>query len=614
LMEAEVPTVIGASRFTQQVLDAPATVTIVTRDEIERYGYRTLADILRAVRGLYVTYDRNYTYLGIRGFARPGDYNSRVLLLVDGHRMNDAIYEMAPIGIDFPLDVDLIERVEVVRGPSSSLYGTSAFFGVINVVTRRGPALGPAVSAAFGSQGTHEVRATGGHGLAGGFDLTASVSHYGSDGVGVVPVGDSGLASVDMDFERASKLFGSVSRGRWTATSAIATRTKGIPTGAYGTSLTETGSQTTDVRGFADVRYQRPVLGASVVWNASYDVYRYDGVYKGDQADDDLVDYGYSQWWGTELAATRRARAHQQTAGTELRYAAQEDQGWYYMATPRTRILDDRRTEYSWAGYVQDELTLSRRAIVSAGVRVDHFSTLGNTANPRLGLILKPGSRSALKVLYGTAFRAPNAFELYYYGDASDRLEPERIRTLELAWEQHLQGPTRVSTSLFRYRLDDLIGQIEDLTNPDGLAYGNTGGASATGVEAEIERNWSQVQVGTSYTFTRAVSTDTGGALSNSPRHMARGRASSPLFGHRLVVGGEWYATGRRTSVTGDVASRFGLASLSISAPSLARGLHLSVNLQNVLDRTYFDPGGEEHPGPILQDGRTARATLSWRF
>ena len=119
LADLPIDSVYGASSYNQKVTEAPSSITIVTSDEIQRYGYRTLADILRSVRGFYVTYDRNYSFLGVRGFSRPGDYNARVLLLVDGHRLNDNIFGAALIGTEFPLDVDLIERVEIIRGPSS---------------------------------------------------------------------------------------------------------------------------------------------------------------------------------------------------------------------------------------------------------------------------------------------------------------------------------------------------------------------------------------------------------------------------------------------------------------------------------------------------------------
>src|SRR4029077_16955505 len=103
--------VYSASKSVQSVSDAPPSVTVVTVDEIQKYGYRTLADILRNVRGFYVTYDRNYGYLGVRGYGPSGDYNSRIAVLIDGHRLNDNIFDSAPVGTDFPLDVDLIDRV-----------------------------------------------------------------------------------------------------------------------------------------------------------------------------------------------------------------------------------------------------------------------------------------------------------------------------------------------------------------------------------------------------------------------------------------------------------------------------------------------------------------------
>ncbi len=78
LMSINVDSVYGASGFEQKVTEAPASVTIITSEEIQRYGYRTLADILRNVPGFYVTYDRNYSYLGVRGFGLPGQYNNSI--------------------------------------------------------------------------------------------------------------------------------------------------------------------------------------------------------------------------------------------------------------------------------------------------------------------------------------------------------------------------------------------------------------------------------------------------------------------------------------------------------------------------------------------------------
>src|SRR3989454_5505517 len=134
----DLPSVFGASKYEQKPSEAPASISIITADEIQRYGYRTLSEILRSVRGLFTTYDRNYSYIGARGFDRPGDYDTRILLLLDGHRINDNVYDQASIGTESIVDVNAIERVEVIRGPSSSLYGTNAFLAVVNVITKSG--------------------------------------------------------------------------------------------------------------------------------------------------------------------------------------------------------------------------------------------------------------------------------------------------------------------------------------------------------------------------------------------------------------------------------------------------------------------------------------------
>src|ERR1039458_5316087 len=137
LLKVDIDSVYGAAGYKQQVSDTPASITVITADEIKRYGYRTLADILRNVPGFYVTSDRVYNYIGERGYGPPGDYNTRFLLLVDGHSMNADVDGNLGIAMDFPVDIDLIDRVEVIRGPNSSNYIASALLGVINVITKR---------------------------------------------------------------------------------------------------------------------------------------------------------------------------------------------------------------------------------------------------------------------------------------------------------------------------------------------------------------------------------------------------------------------------------------------------------------------------------------------
>lgn len=183
LISIRVDSVFGASKYEQKVTRAPASVSIVTSDEIKKFGYRNLADVLRSTRGFYVTADRNYSNLGVRGFGRPGDFNTRLLLLVDGHRMNDNLYSVAQVGTESILDVDLIDRVEIIRGPSSSIYGNSAFFGVINVVTKKGSQIdGVQASVEGGGFDTYKGRFTFGKQFTNGLEMVVSGSLFDTGG------------------------------------------------------------------------------------------------------------------------------------------------------------------------------------------------------------------------------------------------------------------------------------------------------------------------------------------------------------------------------------------------------------------------------------------------
>ena len=164
-----------AAKYAQSLSRAPASVTLITSDDIERYGYQTLEDVMSHVRGLYVSYDRNYNYLGVRGFSRPTDYNNRILLLINGHSNNENVYGSAAIGTEFALDLDAVERIEIVRGPGAALYGTSAMFAVVNVITKEGRAIdGLKFSAQTGSYGRLQGSAAFGKEFASGLDIAVS--------------------------------------------------------------------------------------------------------------------------------------------------------------------------------------------------------------------------------------------------------------------------------------------------------------------------------------------------------------------------------------------------------------------------------------------------------
>lgn len=617
LATVEVNTVFGASRYLQRVTDAPSAVSIVTHEEIERFGYQTLAEILRGVRGFYVSNDRNYTYLGVRGFSRPGDYNSRVLLLIDGHRLNETVYDLAYFGSEFPLNIDLIDRVEVVRGPGSSVYGTSAFFAVINVITKKAAAI-PSLRASVlgGSLKTGAVEGSYGRETSRGTEFVVSGSTFASHGDKLFTVPGVGTAQ-DMDTESSWSTFGSVSHGPWSVTGLRSSRDKRIPTGAYGVLLDDRRTQTTDTRMYVDLAYDGQIRDTGLVWRAAYDHAGYDGMYISPGEDGSrvsLADFAHADWWSTELTLTRRVkRRHFLTGGAEYRNNFRQDQLSYYVE-PFAPSLDIQKSSQVGAIFAQDEITITPRLSVTAGIRQDWSSTSEGSTNVRLAAIIKPIAEASLKVLHGSAFRAPNPYELYYYSNPSPLL-PERIRTTEVIWEQYVQRRFRMSISGFIYHADDLISQMPAPSSSEDFVFANIEEASARGLELEAEGAWrGGVHTLASYTFQDVHSEPNDQRLSNSPRHLFRAQVTGPVIPRILFFGAEGLYTGDRLTIRHNVAEGAFLGNLTLTSRALSRA-RLSLTVGNIFNRGYVDPGAEEHPCDVIaQQGRTVRAKLSWRF
>jgi outer membrane receptor protein involved in Fe transport len=614
--------VYAASKFVQDVAQAPASVTIVTADEIRRHGYRTLADILRSVRGFYIAYDRNYSYVGVRGFLRPGDYNSRVLLQVNGHRLNEPIFEQALLGTESPIDVTLFERVEVIRGPSSSLYGTSAFFAVVNVITRSGRSIGGTeVEVEGGTQFLRRGRVSVGGKTARGFEGMLSASAHGSDGNDRIyypefdtPPETDGYA-IQADHDRSASVFASGTAGRFRMQGGFGSRTKTIPTAPFETLFNVTTTETQDVRGFADLQYTRRADARTTVeLRAAYDHYYYNGDFSYDTGM--FHDDARGEWVTTEASAVRQMGAHALTVGTEYRHHFKQNQS---AADDTGLLLDSHHTSDTLAVYAEDEYRVNQHVLVNAGLRWDeYFDLFGGTVNPRVALILTPFQGGTLKVLYGRAFRAPNPFELYYdQNEISAQLEPEHIQTVEVAWEQRLAPRLQVTASVFRNHVQGLISQRSGSGDTiDGLYFRNDESVTADGLELEIQGELpGRTHVRVAQVFQAAALDADGRLISNSPQVLSTLVLDAPIPHTDAVIAFDGYYIGERRRVVDGMVDGAFVGNLSITRRWTGLGLGLGLTIANVFNAQYADPGSVEHRQEALpQDGRTAAMRLSWRF
>jgi outer membrane receptor for ferrienterochelin and colicins len=621
----DVPSVFGASKYEQDPAEAPASVTVVTADEIERFGYRTLSEILRSVRGLYVNDDRNYNYVGVRGFGRPGDYNTRVLLLLDGHRTNDNIYDQAAIGTDAYLDVDLIDRVEIIRGPGSSLYGTSAFLGVINVVTKPGRALkGGELSARLASHDTAKAGVTYGTRTDGGFEWLVSGSYYRSDGERIyfpefdAPETNGGWAEgVDGDEYRSA--FAKLSRGDLSLEAAYASREKVVPTASFETVFNDPRNRTTDERVFLALKHDREIGQRSrVITTLSYDSYAYDGTYV--YTDGLQQDTGRGAWWTAESQYVGSlGDKNKLTAGAEWRENTRQDQELHDV-DPYESVLDVRGSGSIFALYAQDEYRPRENWIADVGVRYDRYDTFGGTTNPRLALIGRFRDRTTLKLLYGRAFRAPNPYEMFYDDNGVSQkgnpsLEPETISTYEAEIEHRFRGGARGLVSLYSYGVSNLITQETDPAD-DLAVFRNLERVKGQGVEAEIRAGFGEAVEGRlsgAYQTSRDDATDE--LLTNSPRTLLSLAFSSPLITRKLLVSIEERYMSRRKVLDGGYAGGFAVTNLNFLLKGAKRLPAVSVGVYNLLDHPYGDPAGEEHVQRVIpQEGRSFRFYLRFAF
>ena len=584
------PIVVTADRMPIPAAAVPAAVTVLSGAALRAQGIRTVADALRTVPGAMVVASGSFgaqTSLFVRG--GESDY---VKVLIDGVPQNQ------PGGaFDFAnLTLDGVERIEVVRGPVSVLYGSDAVAGVVQIFTRTGQGTARStLSVRAGSLGTTDASMDlAGGGAAVGYAFGAS--RFSSDGIyainneyrNVVVNGRIGWRPDPRSDVGLSLRFGD-----------------GVfhyPTDGAGNVVDANQRQSTrgpsvglDAGRFLSTRLEARISAA----------YHEDDVRFDDEPDDSSDTGPFASYHSRDrirrIALGGRANLHvgagtALTGGTEVEWQRQRG----------TTLDTARRTA---AVYAQAVTGLQRAIAVTAGARLEDNEQFGAHVTGRAGAAWRVDAKTRLRVSAGTGFKEPTFYENFATGfvRGNPKLEPEQSSSWEVGVERTVPGNVLVAVSYFDQRFRDLVLYTFTPVGPDSVNYINLAGALARGVELTLTAPLGAgrtASVGFTHLITRVL---TGGPdpafvagqpLLRRPRDVATAALSTPL-GARGIVSVAARYVGRRddfdygafTRVTlrpytrADLAGEFRVTSDHAALP----GFTLSGRLENVFNTPYIE-------------------------
>ena len=621
----DLPIVEAVALHAQTLAEVPANVTVITAADIRHYGYRTLAEALASVRGFYVTYDHEYHYVGVRGISLPGDFNTRFLVMLNGHPLTDNIYDSNGFfGQDFGLDMTLVERIEIIRGPTSALYGSNGILANINVVTRSPvDADRLRATAETDSAGQRKLSLASSLNLGRGANLVVSASVFNNTGAafqlgGLAAPPATPDPAGNADGERGYHTFANLIWRNWSFTAYFNSRAKQPPIG-LGTSFSgDPGQRVTDGRDFAGAVYKRSAGPGQIQWQIFYDRYRYQDRYDypGPGGVAVIRDFNRGDWLDSQLAYELPVPAvGPLTVGIagswELRaeqYNLQDGLQQNYTNHPNRGV----------AFFAQQEWKLSPSWKLDGGLRFDDTRNFGRFFSPRLALVWQPAAGTVYKLVYGRPFRNPSAFEQFYNDGgrsyaAASFLHPETADTFEASLERKLNRDWTLVANAYHYRIHRVI---EAVSLPgDAMQYRNTGQDLSSGVELELSgKLWDRLEASASAAFGRTADGGSPVSMANSPSQISKVRLGAPLFGgagrERLFLAGGFSWISARQSWTGDRLGGAALADFTATVRLHSR-CDLQVGLRNAFDRRYEDPIYLA-VDRLRGDGRSAFVRLLW--
>jgi len=520
--EPDVTVEVTAERTLQPVSDSIATTTVVTAKDIRKAGAESAADALRLVPGVTLRQDGGPGSLAT--ISIRGSNSNQVLVLVDGQRISSPAFFGGTDLSKFP--VAEIARIEVIRGPVSSLYGSESIGGVINIITKRPDGNGGGTDVAFGSNG-RAARSLDLHGANAlmKWQLSSDFPAFS----GVRPNSNFDASNVN---------------GRVTLPS-IKEWTLSLRDEHYQDKL---GLPSADPNhtGFFDpfgkqwwLRDNLDVTAERDLGNGHLDLRAYNSRQR-------LTNFDQSDWGVTDsqitgnmngLEANYRSewQAHHWLAGAEYREDKYDDiEGGSSPSTQHNTLTNN-------AFYAQDRWSLGQQTDLIYGARLDDHSTAGSKVTPRVGFTRLLSSVWHLRASYAEGFRAPNFVELYYpagqFGpgySGNVHLKPETSRQYEIGANAHY-GANDLDVALFTTQVQDLI--FATAATP----YENVGHARKQGGEIAWGHKFASAQsLSLSYSYLEAMNTDTNTRLLGLPHNHITATVTQPLGDWEAALSGRW--------------------------------------------------------------------------
>ncbi|MCI0605561.1 TonB-dependent receptor [bacterium] len=490
---------VTADRLEESLKDKTDSITIITRDEIERQQWRYVTDALREVPGLAVVQSGSpgkTTSLFLRGGS-----SDQVLVLIDGVQINDPFFG----GVDIEdITTDNIERVEIVRGPQSPLYGSDAIAGVINIITRTS-SRETQMNASF-EGGTFET-----------FREKAGVS------------GSKEKATYALTYSRQDSK-GQFDNDEFRQNNVSAT-------GGYAFSNTTELSVNARVHdshigipfSFADTPSpfrnqdtQMTVIGTSLQ-HSSGDYLNLKGRFSFTHLDflfEDPEDAFSTLSKHTSRTFQAGLQNDFQLSGTDtltIGYEFEQQGIDASDAAGPIPDLDDFDTTVN-AIYAQNKWE-SEKWIFTTGFRFDHHSTFGSTVNPRISVAYRPRPDWKIRGGFGTGFRAPTAGDLAFPFFGNPDLDPEKSKSWEFGIDHYWTEHAVFSASYFRNDYEDLIS-----FDPNTFIAGNIAKAKSQGLELSQSADYGNWHFVASYTFLDTEDEIEKHQLFRRPRHTGSAR------------------------------------------------------------------------------------------